>query len=571
MTTLSRGAVAFPGSSLDYRTGSWREKIPVHRHAVAPCHGGCPAGEDPQAYIAHVQEGNLRLAFATLVAANPLPAVMGRVCPHPCETGCNRRELDQPIAIHAIERHLGDEAIKAGWPLPAAAAERSESIAVVGGGPAGLSAAYHLRRRGFQVTIFDQNAELGGMLRYAIPAYRLPRDVLDAEIARILATGVRFEPRRRLGRDIRLDELRAEHAAVFLAPGCQSPREWGVEGAETVDSPTGLDLLLEWLNLGRAPAQGKRIVVHGGGNTAVDVARILRFAGAAEVHIVAASYRPDDPDVAASDRMAAFPREVTQAAEEGIIFHPGHTLSRLIVRGGHVTAAEITAVGKVPGRDRRVRRVTFEGTENVIPADLVVPAIGEVVDPAGFEMLVRSNGFIAAGAHGGVDGNPGLFAGGDALGNRGTVTAAIGDGRQAAIAIERYLSGDPDAAVEPAPDVVGADRLNLRYFLPGVRHEGAVMPVTRRAADHEIESGLAVPVLREEAARCLSCGNCLACDNCWTFCPEPAVLKTPVATADGSRYLFDYDYCKGCGICARECPTGFIRMEDEPAGAVSQN
>ena len=505
----------------------------------------------------------MRLAFDTLVAANPFPAIMGRVCPHPCETKCNRGELDNPVAIHLVERFLGDEAIREGWPLPAPEAERSQSVAVVGGGPGGLSAAYHLRRRGYRVTIFDQNAELGGMLRYAIPAYRLPRDVLDAEIARLMATGIRFEPHKRLGRDIHLDDLRRDFSAVFLAPGCQKSREWAVEGAETVNSPTGLDLLLEWLNFGKAPATGKRVVVHGGGNTAIDVARVLQWSGAAEVHVVAASSLPDSPGVATSDIMAAFPREVAQAAEEGVIFHPGHTLSRLIVRNGHVSAAEVTAVGKVVGEDRKVRRIAFEGTENVILADLVVPAIGEVVEPFGMGPLIGANGFLKGDQSTGTMRDvTGVFAGGDALGNRGTVTAAIGDGRRSAEAIDRFLRGDSELHPE-APEIVGVDELNLHYFAPARRHEGSVLPVAQRAPDVEAEGGLDGKALAEEAQRCLSCGNCLACDNCWTFCPEPAVLKTASPVADGSRYVFDYEYCKGCGICARECPSGFIAMEDE--------
>ncbi len=230
MTRVTRGAFALPGSSLDYKTGNWREQIPVHRHWVAPCHGGCPAGEDPQAYIAHVQEGRNRLAWETLVAANPFPAIMGRVCPHPCESGCNRGQFDQPVAIHSIERMLGDEAIAQKWPLPMPKVAQREAVAVVGAGPAGLSAAYHLRRLGFAVTIFDQNTEPGGMLRYAIPPYRLPRDILDAEIDRLMATGINFQPRMKLGRDMHLDELRQRFAAVFLGPGCQMARPWSVDG-----------------------------------------------------------------------------------------------------------------------------------------------------------------------------------------------------------------------------------------------------------------------------------------------------------------------------------------------------
>ena len=415
---------------------------------------------------------------------------------------------------------------------------------------------------GFRVTIFDQNAELGGMLRYAIPAYRLPRDILDAEIARLLATGITFEPHRKLGRDIHLGELRQSFAAVFLGPGCQKPRDWTVEGADTVDSPTGLDLLLEWLNFGSLAAKGKRVVVHGGGNTAIDVSRILKWAGAAEVHVVAASSLPGSPGAPAADIMAAFPREVEQAEEEGVVFHPHHTLSRLIVRNGHVAAAEIAAVGKVAGRDHRTRRVTFTGTENIISADLVVPAIGEVVDPAGFNGTLGRDGIIAAETDG--------MVGGDGRGvcrRRRARQSRHGDGGDRRRATrgggDRSLPSRRGPANESPPSTIGPESLNLAYFLPAARQEGVVLPVDARSPDEEIEGGLARGAFLNEASRCFSCGSCLACDNCWTFCPEPAVLKTAATMHDGSRYVFDYDYCKGCGICARECPTGFIAMVDE--------
>jgi len=569
MTGLPRGADAFPGSSRAYHTGTWRDQRPVHVLSSAPCHAACPAGEDPQAYLAQMQGGRVEDAWTVLVAANPFPAVTGRVCHHPCEAGCNRSALDEPIAIHAIERFLGDEAIPQGWPLPpSGGASHDERIAVVGAGPAGLSAAYHLRRRGYAVTVFDREARPGGLLRSAIPPYRLPRSVLDAEIERLLGWGIAFEPHCTLGRDIHLDELRREFAAVFLGPGCHAPRRWAVEGAENCRAATGLDLIREWLDVGALAVAGKTAIVHGGGNTAIDAARILHWAGASQVHVVSASALPDDMTVPIGERMAAFPREVAQAREEGIVLHPHHTLTRVIVRGAEAVGVEIASVAKLAGGDDTTHRVSFEGTERIIRADLVVPAIGESVAPEGLEHLLRGRPYLSADGWGFVPGEPGLFAGGDALGNRGTVSASIGDGRRAAEAIDRFLR-DREAPVQGNSQPIAAARLNLHYFDRAARCDGAVATVADRRPDREIEQALSDGAARSEAERCLSCGNCLACDNCWTFCPDSAVLKIAGTPPDGSRYLFDYDFCKGCGLCAHECPTGFIGMIEE-AGEISR-
>ncbi|MDE2465000.1 MAG: FAD-dependent oxidoreductase [Alphaproteobacteria bacterium] len=563
MTKLPRGADAVPGSSRAYHTGTWRDQRPVHVHPPAPCHGACPAGEDPQAYLALMQEGRTQEAWKVLAAVNPLPAVTGRVCPHPCEGSCNRSALDEPIAIHAIERFLGDEAIRQGWSLPITAdMSRSERVAIIGAGPAGMSAAYHLRSRGHSVTVFDREAQPGGLLRSAIPPYRLPRDVLDAEVARLLGTGIAFEPHRALGQDVHLDDLRREFAAVFLAPGCHAPRPWTVEGAANCDAPSGLHLIREWLDIGSLPVFGKSVVVHGGGNTAMDAARILRWSGASDVHVIAASALPGESEVQPKERMAAFPREIAQAREEGVVVHPHHTLTRVIVRNGAVVGVEVAAVAKLRDTDEKTHRVSFEGTERIIDADLVVPAIGEIVAPEGFERLLRGNPFLSADGWGSIRGEVGLFAGGDALGTRGTVSASIGDGRRAAEAIDHFLRKTDTPADGIAPSI-GPESLNLHYFDRAARRDGAIAAVADRRPDREIEQTLPDDMARSEAERCLSCGNCLACDNCWTFCPDSAVLKIREIASDGSHYVFDYDYCKGCGLCAHECPTGFIAMVEE--------
>lgn len=513
MSDLAQGAVARPGSSRDYRTGTWRSSRPVHVHLAAPCHSACPAGEDPQAYIALLQEGRVRDAWEELIGVNPLPAVTGRVCHHPCEHECNRSKLDQPVAIHSIERFLGDEAIRHSWALPLPERELNEKVAVVGAGPAGLAAAYHLWRRGYRVALFDQNREAGGMLRSAIPPYRLPRAVLEAEVSRLLATGIEFKPHQKLGRDLRLDDLYKEYAAVFLAPGCHKPRAWSVDGAETVDARFGLGLLFEWLSLGIVSVARRRVIVHGGGNTAIDAARVLRWSGASEVHVVTASALPSELNVPPNDRMAAFPREVEQALDEGVTIHPRHTLTRLIVKDGHLIGAEVTAVGKLAGADKAMHRIAVEGTERVIDADMVVPATGEVVEPEGLENVLSGGSFVAIDELGQLLHKPGVFAGGDAVGSRGTVSACIGDGRRAAIAIDRYLQHQSDSVALPG-EPIGIERMNLNYFDHVARVDAPLVSAADRLPDKEIEQGLKDAEARSEAVRCLSCGNCLACDNC---------------------------------------------------------
>ncbi len=567
--SLARAAAALPGSSLDYDVGSWREQRPVHRHRAAPCHTRCPAGEDPQAYIQKVQEGDLEGAWATIAAVNPLPAVTGRICPHPCEEGCNRGRFDEPLNIHGIERFLGDLAVTEGWRLEVPPlVEDAPEVAIVGAGPAGLAAAWHLRRAGVRPVLFDRYPVAGGLLRTAIPLYRLPRPVLDAELERLFADGIEFRPQMKLGRDIFLNELEQEYDAVILAPGLQKPRPWSVDGAAPGDLRYGLSLLEEWIDVGAAPLEGKVVVVHGGGNTAVDVARMAIRAGAREVHLISTRALPGAADaVGPEDRMQAFPREIRQAVEEGVIIHPHTTLTRLVIRGARLRAVELAAVRAFRDDRGRTRRVAFEGTERVIPAEVVIPATGEVVDPEGIEMLPRWRDYLASDRFGRIEGRPGLFTAGDASGRGGSVTAAVGDGRRAAMAVLLHLRRIAELP-EEEPEAVPVEALQLYYFDRAPRREPAARPAAERIRDEkEIEPGLEAGDFASEAQRCFSCGNCLACDNCWNLCPDFAVLKTPEPVADGSFYVFDYAFCKGCGLCAAECPTAFIEMVDElPAG-----
>ena len=566
MVSITRGAYAKPGTSLDFKTGNWRStEMPAHIHAKAPCHAACPAGEDQQAWFAKLQEGHAEAAWAELVRANPLPAITGRVCPHPCEGACNRAALDGALAIHNVERWLGDEAIRNGWDYPVAAPRaNAPEVGIVGAGPAGISAAYHCLRHGLRATIYEASPEAGGLLRAAIPQTRLPRAPLDAELSRVLALpGITLNLRTRLGRDVSLEELRHNHPAVLLAPGCQASTAWSVDGAVPADLREGLHMLKDFVDHGALP-EAERVVVHGGGNTAMDLCRLLKRSGSKQVTLITASGLPG-PDTDPSDEINVVPRELEEALEEGIEIIDHATINRLIMKGSRVTGVEIMSLRKLPGRDGRSHRIGFEGTERVVAVDMVIPCIGERVEPQGLSGLVE-RGYLRPSDRFGRLNEGELFALGDARGDRGTVAAAIGDGALAASAVARHLAGEADPVVDDRPEMPNAG-LNLTYYDHLPRAEAPKLSVEERTFDTEIEGDIGRVAAMAEAERCLSCGNCLACDNCWTFCPDNAVIKTVELALDGSHYLFDLDYCKGCGLCAHECPTGFIQMLPNANGA----
>ncbi|HYA35508.1 MAG TPA: FAD-dependent oxidoreductase [Candidatus Binataceae bacterium] len=564
MPTVTRGSFAYASTSLLFNTGGWRQMRPEHRGRHAPCATACPAGETPRDYLAHVANGDLRAAWENLVAANPMPAITGRVCHHPCETQCNRGSYDESIAIHSVERFLGDRAIEENWPYPIrSAASDAPEVAVVGAGPAGFSAAYRLIRGGLKVTIFDSEPQPGGLLRSALPPYRLPREVLDRELERLLATGIAFRPNTRIGRNVSIEELQQGFSAIFLAPGTGRHRSWSVDGVEPGDLRCGLDFLKEWISIGEISAHGK-IAIVGGGNTAIDLARVLKFTGAAEVHIITFQALPEaGVGKPPADVMSATPREIHQALEEGVIVHDHRGVKRLLMRGGDVVGLEMVHMRELDEGDGKRKLVSFEGTETVLKVDRVIPAVGQQVDPAGFENILGRAEFFKPDHFGRLDGHRGIFVGGDARGAGGSVAGAIGDGHRAAMAIQAYLRGS-DAPHEKALEPIACSELNLSYFDHSPRVKAPILDIASRSTATEIEGAISREGARAEASRCFSCGECMSCDNCWTLCPDNAVLKVHESAKERSGYVFDYDHCKGCGICARECPVGFITMINEP-------
>ena len=433
---LTRSGYALPGTSLKFRTGDWQVQIPKHRYQIAPCHHVCPAGEDAQAYLAHVQAGHNQTAWETIVSVNPMPAITGRVCPHPCESACNRGQYDEPVAIHAVERFLGDEAIANNWAYPIKPVDGSApEIAIVGAGPAGISAAYHLVKRGYRAIIFDDHTEAGGTLRTALPPYRLPRSVLDAELERVLAiNGITFQPHTRLGRDMHLRELQEQYQAVFLGPGAQRSAEWSIDGVVPRDLHSGFELLKAWVDIGTVPTP-KSVAIIGAGNTAIDMARVMKRAGVPEVHII--SHKPiPRAGVPVAEAMPAIPREIHEALEEGVIIHEYRGIRRLILRGERVVGVELVHMKKLLQTSGKMKRIAFEGTETILNVDQVIPAVGQIIDPSGMEMLVGNRSHLPVDKWGQVVGSPNIYAGGDVTANAGTVTAAVGDGRRAAEAID---------------------------------------------------------------------------------------------------------------------------------------
>ncbi|HET7691126.1 MAG TPA: NAD(P)-binding protein [Nocardioidaceae bacterium] len=528
-------------SSRANKTGSWRTERPVYTNRMPPCNDGCPAGENIQAWLYEAEAGDAgyERAWRRIMADNPFPAIMGRVCYHPCQTACNRAHLDEAVGINSVERFLGDLAIERGWNVSVDVPSTGRRVLVVGAGPSGLSAAYHLALFGHTVTVKEAGPMTGGMMRFGIPAYRLPRDVLDAEVQRILSLGVTLELNAKV---TDLASLREEYDAVFVAVGAQvGKRAYLPAGsaAHVVDAVS----LLHGMESGERPKLGRRVAVYGGGNTALDAARTARRLGAEEAIVVYRRTR---------NRMPAHDSEVNEAAEEGILFRWLSTITQVEEGKLVVERMELDESG--------FPQPTGETDE--LEADSLVLALGQDADLSllsGVAGIAVTDGIVEVDAQG-MTGCPGIFAGGDIVRDERTVTAAVGHGKRAARHIDAWLSAAAPGPAYRAP-VASYDTLNTWYYADAERTHRPQLELARRADTFdEVVHGLDESTALYEARRCLSCGNCFGCDNCYGVCPDNAVIKT----GDGAnQYVIDLDYCKGCGLCVAECPSGAIQMVPE--------
>jgi len=541
MTQIPFALTLRPATSRANRTGSWRTQRPVWTDLQPPCAQACPAAEDVRGWLHDTQDGEYERAWRRLVTANPLPAVMGRVCYHPCQTVCNRGQVDETVGINSVERFLGDLALERRWPLPQPAPDTGRHVVVVGSGPCGLSAAYHLRQLGHEVTVRESQPLPGGMLRYGIPRYRLPIEVLDGEIDRILATGVDLEC------DTPVEDLAAVRAekgvdAVVLAVGAQLGRRTYLpagDGARVLDAVR----LLHDIEDSEPPELGRRVVVYGGGNTAVDAARTARRLGTAEPLIV---YRRT------KERMPATPDEVAEAEEEGVQLRWLSTITAVEAGGITVERMRLDESG-FPQPTGEVEHVA---------ADTVVLALGQESDlglVAGTPEIRVNDGVVEV-DDSGATGARGVFAGGDAVAEARTATAAVGSGARAAAAVDRWLRGVGSPAEVPVPTAT-VEHLNTWYAVDAPQAVRPRLEGPRRTDGFdEVVLGLSTGDALHEAGRCLSCGSCFECDNCYGYCPDDAIRKL----GQGLGFRVDLEHCKGCGICAHECPAGAIEMVPEP-------
>ncbi|MEA3277938.1 MAG: NAD(P)-binding protein [Pseudomonadota bacterium] len=610
-------------------------KCPTYVHKTPPCQGSCPSGEDIRGWLAIVRQQELppegadwhEYAFRRSTDANPFPSMMGRVCPAPCQDGCNRNELEDFVGINSVEQYIGDTAIANGYGFEAGA-DTGKKIAIVGGGPAGLAAAYQLRRKGHACTIFEANAELGGMFRYGIPGYRVPRKELDAEIARIIDMGVETRMNTRIGTDVSVADLERDYDAILWGLGCQSGRGLPVPGWEGAPNCVSGVAFLKAFNEGRMKVTADKVVCIGGGDTSIDVVSVARRLGHIEhtspgdrpesvihdgyvAHDTAVTAAAQGADVTLTslfhrtDMMAA-EHEVHDALTEGVTILDGVMPLEVIKdESGRATALKVcdcTMDGMKP--------VPVEGTERVLPADLIVSAIGQGGDLTGLEDLDNGRGLMNADKFYQVPDKPGHFVAGDII-RPHLLTTAIGQASIAADSIDEYVrqaehkrrpkvdvhhfnllskmeeahlaperfdvgaagdlrgTGDGNWAIHNYEDRSGAeviphDELFLGHFGFHARNKRAEeVPSAEEVLGHFMERliGLNEEQAIDEAKRCMSCGMCFECDNCVIFCPQDAVYRVKKGENTTGRYVAtDYDKCIGCHICSDVCPTGYIKM-----------
>lgn len=522
-------------------TGPVRTRKPVYQDLLPPCNNACPAGENIQGWLALAQAGNYREAWQLLMQDNPLPAVHGRVCYHPCESACNRNEVDSSVSIHAVERFLGDLAIREGWTLVPDAPPTGFRVLVVGAGPSGLSAAYHLARFGHDVTIYEAGPVAGGMLHFGIPAYRLPRAELMAEIRRIETLGVRIVVNRKV-EDLLAEKEAGAFDAIFVAVGAHLSKRVDIPAREAGKILDALTFLRD-ANLGEMPLLGRRVAVYGGGNTAMDAARTAKRLGAEEALII---YRRD------REHMPAHSFEADEALAEGVRINWLRTIKQIDQSSITVEVMKINEQGYPEPT----------GETETLEADALILALGQDTDTDFLKNIkdieFKKDGTVVVDTTM-MTGYPGIFAGGDMVPSERTVTVAVGHGRKAARRINAYLVGRK-MENPPKHELAGFEKLNLWYLTEADQRLQSELELEQRQFGFdEVIGGLSEPEALFEARRCFSCGNCFECDGCYGACPEQAIIKL----GPGRRYQYDYNRCTGCAVCFEQCPCHAIDMVDE--------
>jgi len=531
--------------------GPVRMRRPVYADLLPPCNAGCPAGENIQAWLASTRAGEHERAWRQLTADNPLPAIHGRVCYHPCESVCNRAELDSSVSIHSVERFLGDLALDRGWQFDPPPPGTGQRVLIIGAGPSGLSAAYHLARRGHEVEIRDAGAEPGGMMRYGIPAYRLPRDVLAGELARIEALGVRMTCGHRVT-DLATEQVTGGFDAVFVAVGAHLSKHVDIPARDAGRIIDAVPFLRD-VAAGARPVIGRRVAVYGGGNTAMDAARVARRLGAQDTMIVYRRTRA---------QMPAHEEEAADAEQEGVRINWLRTIAAFDGPELTVEVMELDDQGK-PHPTGRLE---------TLAADTVIMAVGQDADTAFLRQVpdveFKQDGTVVV-SPSMMTGCPGVFAGGDMVPSERTVTVGVGHGKKAAGFIDAYLR-DQQVTTSAKNDLASFDRLHPWYFTDAERRRPPEREPAGRIADFtEVVGGLREDQAAYEAGRCLSCGNCFECDGCFGACPEDAIIKIRPSRPAGHEhgtdyaYVFDYDRCTGCAICHDQCPVHAIQMIPE--------
>ncbi len=612
-------------------------KCPTYIHKTPPCQGSCPSGEDIRGWLAIVRQEEKpapdmdwkEYAFRRSTEANPFPSMMGRVCPAPCQDGCNRNEVEDFVGINAVEQFIGDNAIKEGYKFTAGA-DTGKKIAIVGGGPAGLAAAYQLRRKGHAATIFEMNEDLGGMFRYGIPGYRVPREQLGSEIKRIIDMGVEVKLGVRVGKDITIEDLEKNYDAILWAVGCQSGRDLPVEGWKDTPNCVSGVAFLKAFNEGRMKVTAEKVVCVGGGDTSIDVVSVARRIG--HIQHVNPTDRPElvvhenyvmhDTAVTAArqgakatltslfkkENMTAAEHEVMDALQEGVVIKDG-VMPTEVIKDANGRATGLKIVACTVDKGGRPSPVP-DAEPEIIPADLIVAAVGQGGDLTGLDPLNNGRGFINADAYYRVPGKKGHFVAGDVI-RPHLLTTAIGQASIAVESIDNYLK-DQDQKKRPKVDVHHFNLLQKlaeqslspkafdvqergdmrgtsdgdwavhnyedRSFQEVITHEALFLghfPYTPRlkrseevpTADEVLGHfkerliGLTPEQAIDEAKRCMSCGLCFECDNCVIYCPQTAIYRVNKKEYTTGRYVAtDYNKCIGCHICADVCPTGYIQM-----------